>query len=289
MKVNETAIWKLTDTPERDMLTRLMQSEQMKLLVPSFYGEVPLENWRGREPDKDSVCLELGDLTASFGECPYVMDIKIGMRTFLEDEVSNPKLRADLLGKMDKLDSTAATVEERSNGGITKLRYMQFRERMSTSSTLGYRLEGVHVARAVPSRASSGDNGGPIMPHRLESEAMSKETLSKISTEAGAEEQLGRFISGNKALTAKYLERLQAIHASLASCPLFNEHQFINTSLLFVHDAGMQRCGVWMIDFSKARPASQPLTHTKAWELGNQEDGYLWGLSNLIRAWEGLL
>ena len=97
------------------MLTRLMQSEQMKLLVPSFYGEVPLENWRGREPDKDSVCLELGDLTASFGECPYVMDIKIGMRTFLEDEVSNPKLRADLLGKMDKLDSTAATVEERSN------------------------------------------------------------------------------------------------------------------------------------------------------------------------------
>lgn len=149
----------------------------------------------------------------------------------------------------------------------------------------------------------------------------------------GAEEQLGRFISGNKALTAKYLERLQAIHASLASCPLFNEHQFINTSLLFVHDvsgrpphltqlrrenaplvpfapshlhppsltsltlrlpygpsqAGMQRCGVWMIDFSKARPASQPLTHTKAWELGNQEDGYLWGLSNLIRAWEGLL
>lgn len=44
-----------------------------------------------------------------------------------------------------------------------------------------------------------------------------------------------------------------------------------------------------MIDFSKARPSSQPLTHTKAWELGNQEDGYLWGLANLIRAWEGLL
>jgi len=288
MKISETAIWKLTDAPERDMFIRLMQSEQMKLLVPSFTREVPLEHWRGREPDKDSVCVELGDLTAAFGECPCVMDIKIGVRTFLEDEVSNPKVREDLLKKMDKLDGTAATAEEREKGGITKLRYMQFRERMSTSSTLGYRVEGVHVARAISSRDSAG-SGGPIPPHRMESEAMSKETLSKISTEAGVEEQLGRFISGNRALKAQYLERLKAMHASLASCALFSEHQFINTSLLFVHDARLQHCGVWMIDFSKARPSSQPLTHTKAWELGNQEDGYLWGLANLIRAWEGLL
>ena len=140
MKISETAIWKvrptradqnaaptksatspnacpaasqLTDAPERDMFIRLMQSEQMKLLVPSFTREVPLEHWRGREPDKDSVCVELGDLTAAFGECPCVMDIKIGVRTFLEDEVSNPKVREDLLKKMDKLDGTAATAEER--------------------------------------------------------------------------------------------------------------------------------------------------------------------------------
>ena len=140
MKISETAIWKvrptradqnaaptksatspnacpaasqLTDAPERDMFIRLMQSEQMKLLVPSFTREVPLEHWRGREPDKDSVCVELGDLTAAFGECPCVMDIKVGVRTFLEDEVSNPKVREDLLKKMDKLDGTAATAEER--------------------------------------------------------------------------------------------------------------------------------------------------------------------------------
>ena len=43
-----------------------------------------------------------------------------------------------------------------------------------------------------------------------------------------------------------------------------------------------------MIDFSKARPAKAPLTHTAAWELGNQEDGYLVGLTNLIRVWEGI-
>ena len=82
------------------------------------------------------------------------------------------------------------------------------------------------------------------------------------------------------------MQRLREIHSTLSACRPFSEHQFINSSLLFVHDAARQGCGVWMIDFSKARPAKAPLTHTAAWELGNQEDGYLFGLSNLIRVWE---
>jgi len=63
------------------------------------------------------------------------------------------------------------------------------------------------------------------------------------------EEQLGRFISGNRALKAQYLERLKAMHASLASCALFSDHQFINTSLLFVHDVSAPR---------RAAPPSHP-------------------------------
>ena len=47
-------------------------------------------------------------------------------------------------------------------------------------------------------------------------------------------------------------------------------------------------CGVWMIDFSKARPAKAPLTHIADRQLGNQEDGYLFGLTNMIRVWEGI-
>ena len=60
----------------------------------------------------------------------------------------------------------------------------------------------------------------------------------------------------------------------------------INSSLLFVHNASRTSSGVWMIDFSKARPADRRLEHTRAWELGNQEDGYLTGLDNLIRCFE---
>ena len=153
----------------------------------------------------------------------------------------------------------------------------------------------------------------------------SKEVLSTISTEAGIEAQLHTFIRGDAQLKERYLQRLRAIHSTLSACRPFSEHQFINSSLLFVHDvpplpkenthtqsrasilpqprplalgppsrpwcgaqAARQRCGVWMIDFSKARPAKAPLTHMTDWQLGNQEDGYLFGLTNMVRIWEGI-
>ena len=47
------------------------------------------------------------------------------IRTFLESEVKNPVLRKDLYEKMITLDPDAPTTEERENGAITKLRYMQ--------------------------------------------------------------------------------------------------------------------------------------------------------------------
>ena len=143
------------------MLMTLMDCPELKALVPRYTREVPLEKFIGREPSKDSVVVELQDVTFGFGSDPCIMDIKLGTRTFLEDEVNNPDVRSDLLKKMDKLDSTAATEMERESvrrrpcrapgpayahaarsvppqGGITKLRYMQFRERTSTSSTLGF-------------------------------------------------------------------------------------------------------------------------------------------------------
>eukprot|EP00966_Prymnesium_polylepis_P087568 2026305-Prymnesium_polylepis.1 len=72
------------------------------------------------------------------------MDIKIGTRTFLESEVDNPKKRLDLLEKMRKVDNDAPTDAERTEG-ITKLRYMQFRENMSSSANMGWRIEGIRL------------------------------------------------------------------------------------------------------------------------------------------------
>ena len=85
------------------------------------------------------------------------------------------------------------------------------------------------------------------------------------------EEQLGRFISGNRALKAQYLERLKAMHASLASCALFSDHQFINTSLLFVHDVSAPRRAP-PLPPSRCRPSSAPaplpLTRVRPLTLG---------------------
>lgn len=57
------------------------------------------------------------------------MDIKIGTRTFLESEVTNTAKREDLYRKMVELAPDEPTEEERAEGRVTKLRYMQFRER----------------------------------------------------------------------------------------------------------------------------------------------------------------
>lgn len=61
-------------------------------------------------------------------------------RTFLEQDVNANKLRPDLLQKMAAVDPSEPTAQEREHG-ITKMRYMQFRERASSSHTLGFRIE----------------------------------------------------------------------------------------------------------------------------------------------------
>ena len=45
-----------------------------------------------------------------------------------------------------------------------------------------------------------------------------------------------------------------------------------------------------MIDFGKtvALPDHQTLSHRLPWAEGNREDGYLWGLDNMIHLLQGL-
>lgn len=92
--------------------------------------------------------LELEDLLANFNN-PSIMDIKMGVRTYLEEELikagEKPKLRKDMYEKMVAIDPDEPNSEEHALRAVTKPRYMIWRETMSSTSTLGFRIDGVKL------------------------------------------------------------------------------------------------------------------------------------------------
>ena len=242
------------------MLELLNQTHDLRHLVPRYSKEIELSRWEGKAPGKDDVCIEMQDVTAEFGEHPCIMDVKVGIRTFLEDEVTNQKIREDLLKKMDKIDKSAATAAERasvrrppppharaagtlaaarrrraphaaaaaprahppaaprrSQGGITKLRYMQWREQMSSSATLGFRVEGIKVW-AAEEGAAEGSGASQVTE-------IGKEALSTENDEETVLARLRTFVHNDYKLARLYLERLTAIRSALSASALFMQHQ----------------------------------------------------------------
>ncbi|OWK09525.1 ITPKA [Cervus elaphus hippelaphus] len=308
-------ILKRSSEPERYCLARLM-ADALRGCVPAFHGVV--------ERDGESY-LQLQDLLDGF-DGPCVLDCKMGVRTYLEEELTKarerPKLRKDMYKKMLAVDPEAPTEEEHAQRAVTKPRYMQWREGISSSTTLGFRIEGIkpHCAvsalrvdlppRLPPEEAPSG--GRLAVPgiqrpgrYRCSSQILSlwahtwpltisahllQKADGSCSTDfktTRSREQVIRvfeeFVQGDAEVLRRYLNRLQQIRDTLEVSEFFRRHEVIGSSLLFVHDH-CHRAGVWLIDFGKTTPLpdGQTLDHRRPWEEGNREDGYLLGLDNLI-------
>lgn len=253
------AILKKFDKKEHRSYNILMK-DVLGPYVPEYRGEV----------EKDGECyIQQQDLLCEF-EAPYVMDIKMGCRTYLEEELAKarekPTLRKDMYQKMVDVDPSAPTTEEHSQKGITKPRYMQWRDDISSTTELGFRIEGI--------RKSDGSQ---------------VKNFKKTKDKASVKQCLKQYVEENPTIINKYLKRLKAIRATQEVSSFFKSHEIIGSSLLFVHDK-IGQAKIWMIDFGKTvpLPESVTITHRNCWVEGNHEDGYLTGIDSLIDIFEEL-
>ncbi|XP_056284576.1 inositol-trisphosphate 3-kinase B isoform X1 [Pseudoliparis swirei] len=231
----------------------LLMRDVLRPYVPGYHGDVEKDGQKYNQME---------DLLAEF-DFPCVMDCKMGVRTYLEEELTKarkkPSPRPDMYQKMIEVDPDAPTPEEVLQKVVTKPRYMQWRETISSTATLGFRIEGVKKEDGTVNRDF-------------------KKTRTRDQVTAAFHD----FVKGNKEILSMYLTRLKEIRDTLEISPFFKTHEVIGSSLLFVHDS-KGRAKIWMIDFGKTTPLSDgdELTHRALWVEGNREDGYLFGLDSL--------
>lgn len=238
---------------EQECLQRLME-DVLRPFVPGYHGLT----------QRDEQDYNLMDDLLAYFDSPCIMDCKMGSRTYLEEELKkackNPQPRKDMYEKMVAVEPEAPTPEERAQQAVLKTRYMQWRETLSSTATMGFRIEGIKKSDGTCNTNFKRTKHRDEVMHALED-----------------------FVDHNLSVLKSYLQRLKELRVQLEKSDFFKAHEVVGSSLLFVHDHS-GRAGVWMIDFGKTVPVPPPLTldHRSPWVEGNREDGYLWGLDNFI-------
>uniref|UniRef100_A0A3Q3QPZ7 Kinase n=1 Tax=Monopterus albus TaxID=43700 RepID=A0A3Q3QPZ7_MONAL len=114
-----------------------LMRDPLRPFVPQYHGVVT----RG-----EHCYIRLEDLLSGLRR-PVIMDCKMGVRTYQVEELTKARtkatLRSDMYHKMVNIDPSAPSDEEHKKKGVTKWRYLQWRDTTSSTSTLGFRIEGI--------------------------------------------------------------------------------------------------------------------------------------------------
>lgn len=228
-----------------------------KIIVDTYASKI-VPRFLGLVQQSGESFIELQDLLHGFND-PAIMDIKMGRRTFLESEVTKSEVRNDLYKKMIAVSPEEPTEDEHKQQAITKLRYMLFREQMSSTNSKGFRIEALRMKGSQPIT-----------------------DLKKIKTDDEVYETFYRFFSIKTSLNRELLNRLKKIRDYIEKSNFFQSHEIIGSSILIAYDE--DSVGAWVIDFAKSRPLGNlKIDHRREWIQGNHEDGLLFGLDELIK------
>ncbi|XP_029956610.1 inositol-trisphosphate 3-kinase C isoform X2 [Salarias fasciatus] len=180
---------------EQQCYLRLME-DSLRPFVPGYYGVV-----QHGEHDYNM----MDNLLMNFN-APAIMDCKMGSRTYLEEELllarERPQPRHDMYEKMVAVDPDAPTVQERAQQAVLKTRYMQWRETLSSTTTLGFRIEGF--------RKSNGEC------HTNFKRTKSREQVVEAFYD---------FVESNTHIVWGYLTRLKQLRQVLEESEFFRTHE----------------------------------------------------------------
>lgn len=283
------------------------KDDPMHEFIPKFAGEAEVRLQRGDNSEKNyppGRYIRLSNVLLEFSQ-PFVMDVKMGVRSFLEKECKSAKLRDDLYRRMLEINAQEPTPEEREREAITKHRWMSFRDNLSSSVQLGFRIDGMAGPGHLKLRADAfttlrekdevvQELLGFLPPAPRRFRKMMRASLRELGETDSEWTPIAddlQVLNTKIRLAKDILEQLRRILSGCERSRYFQGHEFVGTSLLFVADQSPPMAKVFMIDFAKTLsvPDGVSINHRRPWELGNHEDGFLFGLDNLISCWEEVL
>lgn len=126
---------------------------------------------------------------------------------------------------MIAVDPNAPTAEEIASRAVTKLRYMQFREEQSSTSTLGFRIEAMKVGSTLrPNLLELSDILKIVFPLQFRGSKPVTD-LKKVKSSSEVSDTLSLFLGNREDIRQRLVTRLIEIRAKLEQSQYFKTHE----------------------------------------------------------------